>query len=219
MHSFLTSSFDECISAVVGVTMGWKSLTLFLFLAISLGFAGFTEDTISAKCQDASFSAVYQCNGGVVKAVYANLGGGSVYFKPNGQTIQCPVVAPSAMSAECQQINLLPNYCPTLKCQPNQNQTAPPSANISTQEPSKNQTTNQTPSNPPSQVKNETTKNETVNPPSNQPSQPESPSTVPIVKTSVDNSLNWLVYVVAALGVAAVVVLFMLFKKSLAEEA
>lgn len=211
MHPFLTSSLNECSGAVVGVTMGWKSLTLFLFLAISLGFAGFTEETISTKCQDLSFSAVYQCNGGVVKAVYASPGGGSVYYKPNGQTIQCPVVALSAMTAECQQINLLPNYCPTLKCQPQQ-KVNPPSPNP---EPEKSQ--NKTIPAPPLQVKNET-KNETVNQ-NNTPAQPEPPPNVPVVKTSVDNSLNWLVYVVAVLGVAAVAVLFMLFKKSLAEEA
>lgn len=102
--------------------MGWERKILPIFIML-LGFsfayviesgdngAQFAADKASAVCAEGNAEAVYVCLGNVVKAVSSDPSIGSTFYKPDGKTVSCPVVAPTDMGGECLQM-MVPNYCP-----------------------------------------------------------------------------------------------------------
>ncbi|MEW6722161.1 MAG: hypothetical protein AB1324_02785 [Candidatus Micrarchaeota archaeon] len=98
----------------VGVVVAMILITLSSAAVIESGDNGaqFVEETAAAKCQEPDVQAVYKCLGNVVRVVSSVPGGGSTFYKPEGKVVECPVVAPSEMGAECLQM-MTPNYCPT----------------------------------------------------------------------------------------------------------
>lgn len=199
---------------------------LALILLLSLSFAAivqsgdagkqFANDTATAKCGGPNVAAVYICNGNVVRVVSSLPGAGSTFYKPDGKVVTCPVVAPTMMGAECVQL-MLPNFCPqTEVCGESNVTTIFPGNNNQTPvvppEPEKNET-NESAQNQTSGGQNETVDNETSNnvPPDNGN---EVPPTTPVVKTGTENPFDFLLPVVVLLGVAAVIILFLMFKNS-----
>ena len=54
-------------------------------------------------CDDENIGAVYVCDD-YIQVVSMVPGAGSTFYKSDGTTIQCPLVAPSSMSEECRQL-------------------------------------------------------------------------------------------------------------------
>ncbi len=209
--------------------MKWVG-ALFILLALSMSFAyviesgdggkEFANKTTTEKCKEDNVQAVYTCLGNVVRVVSSLPGEGSTFYKPDGKVVNCPVVAPSEMGAECLQL-MTPNYCPIeAECGrspvpqvfPGQNDTPEQTGDedyyiidgeaasddveeISVPEPPKTE-----PPKPSSVKDNE--------------NQEDIPAESP---TGIDSALGNLVLVLLLLGVASVGVLFMLFRNSLHE--
>lgn len=214
--------------------VGWvKSVILLFMLSLSYagiiesgdGGAGFAASTSAEKCQGADVQAVYTCIGNVVRVVSSVPGEGSTFYKPDGKVVECPVVAPSEMGAECLQL-MTPNYCPTeAKCGTSKQSEFPG------QSTAPEQTGDAGYYVIPGQAASDANKtNESIAPtPAPQPkpqktgSAAAKPSQLEVPATSgtngIDGALGYMVYVVAFLGIVSVGVLFMLFKNSLAEEA
>ncbi|MFH0885124.1 MAG: hypothetical protein V1861_05435 [Candidatus Micrarchaeota archaeon] len=215
--------------------MGWvKYLSLLLLFALPASFAviivesgddgaAFLNKTATEKCLEPNTQAVYKCSGNVVRVVSSLPGEGSTFYKPNGKVVNCPVVAPSEMGAECLQM-MTPNYCPIqAECGfspapevfPGQNDTPEQTGDISyyvvpgqaASDNSTNETQTQEPEpKPPKPMEKSTAIG-------NQELEAPAPT-----KNDVDSPLGYLVYVVLLLGIGAVGVLFMLFRNSLADD-
>ncbi len=185
----------------------------------------FAEDTAAAYCHAENVQAVYHCLGNVVRVVSTVEGEGSTFYKPSGVVVHCPVVAPTDMGAECLQM-MTPNYCPTeAECGdapvpqvfPGQNDTPEQTGDedyyIIDGEAASDNITEEAPepvvieepeeSYIPEKEPPELVKNEEVLPAA--------------TENKVDNLLGDLAIVILVLGVLAVVILFMLFKKSINE--
>ncbi len=215
--------------------MGWvRYLSLLLLFVLPVSFAAiiesgdngaaFVDETAAAKCQEKNVQAVYQCLGNVVRVVSSVDGEGSTFYKPEGKVVQCPVVAPSEMGAECLQM-MGPNFCPIeAECG------ASPAPEIF---PGQNDTPEQTGDTDayilPGQAASDEIQPEPIAP-EPEPPKPAEPKKVtklpekqefeaPVPTTNnVDSPLGYLIYVVLLLGVGAVGVLFMLFRNSLTDE-
>ncbi|MBI5046129.1 hypothetical protein HZC07_00135 [Candidatus Micrarchaeota archaeon] len=170
-----------------------------------------------------SFAEVISGDGGTafVNQTATVPGAGNTFYKPDGKIVKCPVVAPGQMGAECLAM-MGPNYCPTkAECGatpvpqifPGQNDTAEQTGNTSyyiipdQAVNTTNQTNSTIPVKPPVVKKTENTTQIK-----------ENILEAPVSKGNVDSPMNYLVYVVLALGIGAVIVLFMLFKRSISEE-
>ncbi len=210
-----------------------RYLSLLLLLVLPLSFAAiiesgdngadFVEKTAAAKCLEPNTQAVYKCLGNVVRAVSSVPGEGSTFYKPEGKVISCPVVPPSEMGAECLQM-MTPNFCPVQAvCG------VSPAPEVF---PGQNDTPEQVGDTDyyivPGQAANENSSAEVAPPPPPpKPPQQMKKTTVaqnntleaPVSSTNnLDSPLGYLVWVILLLGVAAVGVLFMLFRNSLAED-
>ncbi len=216
--------------------MGWGkllSLTVVLVLLSSLSFADiissgdsgaqFVNDTAAAQCRQPDVQAVYKCLGNIVRVVSTVPGGGSTFYKPDGRVIHCPVVPPSQMGAEC--LSLMgPNYCPEqAECGespapavfPGQNNTPEQTGDASAYiVPGKaaSDPQNETSLAPaPAPQPLPTAKTSVI-----KPNSLEAPDSAP--KTNLDSPLGYLVYIVIALGIGSVGLLFFLFKNSISED-
>lgn len=208
-----------------GIAIVLLMLTASFAFVIESGDGGreFLSNMSAQKCAEENVQAVYECLGNVVRVVSSLSGEGSTFYKPDGRVIECPVVAPSDMGAECLQM-MGPNYCPTeAECG---NAPAPQIF------PGQNDTAEQTGDDDYYIIEGEAASapaNITVQEPDPLPPEPPMKKTVTgaedgefeagVATTgNFDAPLGYLVYVVLLLGVGAVGVLFMLFKNSLAEE-
>lgn len=215
--------------------MGWvKYLSLLLLLVLPLSFAviiesgdngaRFVNETAAAKCREPNTQAVYKCFGNIVRVVSTIPGEGSTFYKPDGRVVHCPVVPPSEMGAECLQM-MTPNFCPMqAECGvspapqifPGQNDTPEQTGDkdyyiVPGQAASDNLTENATEKTQQSPKPAEPKKRTTI--------VKDNQAEVPVAsKSNLDSPLGYLVYVVLFLGIAAVGVLFMLFRNSLAED-
>ena len=202
---------------------------LFLMVAVSSaailqsgdGGVQFAKDTSAEKCTEPNVEAVYICNGNVVRVVSSLLGGGSTFYKPDGRVVECPVVAPTNMGAECMQM-MVPNYCPdeevcgasdATEIFPGQNGTVTPAEDEIQEE-----TDNETP------VPDETDEVPVVDngeetnvddEESNADNEDDQTYETTVVNTGTENPLGFLLPVVLFLGVAAIIILFLLFKNSI----
>ena len=61
-------------------------------------------------CAKEGVAAVYICLGNVVDVVWKDESKGSTFYKPDGNVVNCPPVAPTDMGAECMQL-MMPNFC------------------------------------------------------------------------------------------------------------
>lgn len=209
--------------------MRWDGFLLILLLftasfavpVIESGDGGeqFAQDTAEAKCLEENVQAVYHCLGNVVRVVSTIPGEGSMFYKPDGRVIHCPVVSPPEMGAECLQL-MLPNYCPVqAECGSSPEQVFP----------GQNDTPEQTgdedyyiiegeaASEEPEEVEEEP-----VLMPKEDPPKPPKPvkneETIPAVtENKVDSLLGDLSIMILLLGLVSIGVLFMLFKKSINE--
>ena len=171
----------------------------------------FAKDTVEEQCHGENVQAVYHCFGNVVKVVSSLEGAGSTFYKPDGSVVVCPVAAPSAMGAECVQM-LYPNYCP-----------AQAECGASPEEPFVGQ--NNVTEEEPAVVEPEPEPVVEPVPPAEpyQPSKPAQPpprneEEIPAAsQNNFDTAFSDLTLIIVLLGVASIVVLFMLFKKSIAE--
>jgi len=160
--------------------------------------AQFVNDTALEKCGEGGVDAVYVCLANVVKAVSA---GENTFYKPEGKVVHCANVSPSEMGAECVQL-LMPNYCTVeFQCPA---PTEPPPANDTVVE----------------DVQNASGPVATAQP--QKPAKDDQGGTVgvrlPGYNGESESLLGYLATVVLGLGVAAVSILFVLFKKSIAED-
>ena len=211
--------------------VGWiKALTVLLMLSVSYaaivesGDNGkeFAATTIAAKCKENHVQAVYGCIGNVVRVVSTVSGEGSTFYKPDGRAVECPVVSPGEMGAECLQL-MTPNFCssqevcgqsPAPEVFPGQNGSPEQTGNEdyyivegkAASDSSKKNTTNTTASLTP-KLPNVTLPPDSAN--------LEIPATNG--SNNIDTVLGYIVYIVAFLGIASVGVLFLLFKNSVAE--
>ena len=214
--------------------MGWvRYLAFSLFFMLSISFAltiesgdsgkRFVNETSAAQCKEPNVQAVYQCLGNVVRVVSTVPGEGSTFYKPEGKIIECPVVQPTEMGAECLQM-MTPNYCPIqAECGvspapeifPGQNdtpeQTGDVDAYIVPGEAASDNLTQEAPKPPPPEPYIPRKKN-TANA-SNEIDMPVATSS-----GNIDSVLGYLVYFVIILGIGTLGLMFMLFKNSLAED-
>lgn len=128
--------------------------------------------------------------------------------------VECPVVSPSEMGAECMQM-MIPNYCPQEEqCGESDAPDVFPGQNITEPEEQSEEPTIipeepvVIPDEEPPAVNN------TQPPQNNQEPQNEGLENV-IVKTGTENPLGFLLPVVLLLGVAALIILFLLFRNSI----
>ncbi len=208
-----------------------RKILLFSLIAFCLSFAAilesgdngknFANQTAVAKCSEPNTQAVYLCSGNIVRSVSSVPGEGSTFYKPDGKIVKCPVVAPSQMGAECLSM-MQPNFCPTqAECG---NSPAPEVF------PGQNDTPEQTGDKDfyiiPGQGANDSVPvNQTINePPPTEPTPPvkkveieENKAVIPSSKNNIDSSLDYLMIVIIALAIAAVAILFLLFRKTLTE--
>lgn len=206
---------------------GVRELFIFLMLLASFAYAvspaeaqAFANETVSAKCNTENVQAVYICSGDVVRVISAVPGAGSTFYTPEGKVINCPVIAPTQMGAECMHM-MTPNFClikaecgssPTPQVFPGQNGSAEQTGNESyyvdeSTAASANETTvSVAPAEPPKQAPKRVTA-QTV---------PEADVPAPAA-ANFEFSIDNLVLVLFALGAVSVAVLFMLFRNSLTE--
>jgi hypothetical protein len=214
--------------------MGWGKpfvLALVLFSLTSLCFAdiitsgdsgaAFVNATAAAQCQQPNVQAVYKCLGNIVRVVSSVPGEGSTFYKPEGKVVHCPVVPPSQMGAECLEM-MTPNYCPTLaECGESPAPVIFPGQN-DTPEQTGNTTAYIVPGKAASDSLNSTSLAPTPAPEKPpvrtsviKPNSLDAPSSS---KNNLDSPLGYLVYIVVALGIGSVALLFFLFKNSISEE-
>jgi hypothetical protein len=185
----------------------------------------FAEDTAAAYCYAENVQAVYHCFGNVIRVVSTVEGEGSTFYKPSGAVVHCPIVAPTDMGAECLQM-MTPNYCPTeAECG------AAPVPQIF---PGQNDTPEQTGDDDYYIVDGEAASDnvteeveepvvieepeESYLPEKEPPKLVNNEEVIPAAtENKVDNLLGDLAIVILVLGILAVVILFMLFKKSINE--
>ena len=77
-------------------------LALALFLAGCTAKKGVAADS-EKYCADSKVDGVYSC-GDVLQVVSKVPGAGSTYYKADGSSFRCPVVAPDSMSQECKDL-------------------------------------------------------------------------------------------------------------------
>lgn len=215
--------------------MGWvRYFSLLLVFVLPASFAAIIESgdngadfvnrTAMEKCSEQNVQAVYKCLANTVRVVSSVSGEGSTFYKPEGKVVSCPIVAPSAMGAECLQM-MTPNFCPVqAEC----------GFSIAPEIfPGANDTPEQTGDADAYIVSGESASDNAAEPAELQEPEPEpavgvvqkttaienhefdAPTTT---KNNVDSPLGYLVYVVLLLGLGSVGVLFMLFRNSLADE-
>ena len=204
--------------------MNWaRCLAVFLIL-IALTFSqnstSFAQSKSAQMCNSANVQAVYVCIGNVVRVVSSVPGAGSTFYKPDGEVVQCPVATPTQIGASCVQL-LMPNFCPAQGVCGNSSTQIFPGTNGSAE-----QTGNSTYYIVPGQgasSNNSTVSTPNVTMPVKQEiPAPMTPNNVTITPMNsgngLDNITSYLAYVIFFLGVVAVVLLFMMFRKSLSEE-
>ena len=210
-----------------------KVALLTVLLLVTSGFAAIIEsgdngeqfaiDTANAKCNEEGVQAVYHCLGNIVRVVSSAEGEGSTFYKPDGRVIHCPIVPPTEMGAECLQM-MTPNYCPTeAECGnapvpqifPGLNDTAEQTGDedyyiVEGEDvvPQETPEPEVVPEPEPEEVK---TPQNTAEPEGHEENIPAA------TENKVDNLLGDLTIIIIVLGVVSVVVLFMLFKKSINE--
>ncbi len=189
-------------------------LVLLLMLSLSSaaliessGISKFANDTITAKCLEPEVKEIYLCSGDVVKAVSAVPDDGSTFHRPDGKNITCLNVTPSEMGAECM-VLMTPNYCQLkIDCR---DFTVPEKA------PEENTTAvNDTAPLPVNDGNRASPK-----PAAESAKASESGASPGVLKYNGEGEslLSYLAAFIAVLGIAAVGILFVLFRKSLAEE-
>jgi hypothetical protein len=203
------------------------ALILFMVFAASFatvvtsGDAGkqFAEDTAAEQCDQPNVEAVYICNGNVVRVVSSIEGEGSTFYNPDGRVTECPDVSPAEMGALCVQM-MLPNYCPEeTECGASDAaEVFPGQSDTESEEPQQNTSIEQ--ENEVDAVSDEDTDDEDLEMEvvldNTQPeTNDDGEFQTTIVKTGAENPLGFLLPVVVLLGVAAVIVLFLLFKNSI----
>ncbi len=203
--------------------MSWiRSIAVFLMLA-ALAFSQnstFAENKSMEMCSSANVQAVYICIGNVVRVVSSLPGAGSTFYKPDGEVVECPIATPTQIGASCVQL-LMPNFCPSTSVCGNSTSQIFPGMNGSAE-----QTGNSTYYIVPGQ--GASSNNSTVSPTPNV-SAPVKKAAAPQIENNVtitpptpvsglDSITGYLAYVILFLGIVAVVLLFMMFRKSITEE-
>jgi hypothetical protein len=188
----------------------------------------FAQDTIAAQCNQENVQAVYHCFGNVVKVVSSLEGQGSTFYKPDGNVVHCPVVAPTELGAECLQM-MAPNYCPSdAACGgspeqifPGQNGTPEQTGDEDyyvDEEQEVVSEENQTEETVPEVIAPEPEPQKPVSRPPAETTEYKGEEEIPAAtENKVDNLLSDLTIVIIVLGLVAVGILFMLFKKSINE--
>jgi hypothetical protein len=162
------------------------------------------NQTAAEKCKEADVREIYFCSGDVVRVVSSVPGEGSTFYKPDGTSVVCPDVAPSQMGAACMYM-MTPNYCPN---QVDCSSFLPPEPPIQNEsEVNETETPEKPPANQTVPEQKPPVKNETKSPPVEPPK----------YTGESESLLGYMAIVIAVLGIAAVAVLFFLFKKSLTE--
>ena len=173
---------------------------LFLILIVIYSFATVvdvgssisSDNLINEQCNSYYTTAVYTCTNSAIKV--AKTDGTYSFFLSSGKSIDCPSLNSAQISAECRQY-LSPNLCST---------------------------NNQCPSKIINETINEIPKNETVEQPINntQPiieTKSPPPPLPPVIKTPVDHSFDFLALGAVIIGAITLIVLFMLFKRSVSD--
>ncbi len=204
--------------------MHWARCLAVILMLVALTFSqnstSFAQNKSVEMCKSANVQAVYVCIGNVVRVVSSVPGEGSTFYKPDGEVVQCPVATPTQIGASCVQL-LMPNFCPAQSVCGNSTAQIFPGTNGSAE-----QTGNSTYYIVPGQgasSNNSTisTPNEVV-PVNKEIPAPANSNNVTITPQNPGNGLDtivsYLVYVIFFLGIIAVVLLFMMFRKSLSEE-
>ncbi|MGV8084911.1 MAG: hypothetical protein ACP5N9_01520 [Candidatus Bilamarchaeum sp.] len=203
-----------------------NTILLVLLLTISLGFAytvtfqsgdageSFARNTSMQKCSEAGVNTVFTCSGNVVRVNWTDSSRGLTFYKPDGRVVNCPPVPPTQAGADCFQMQT-PNYCQervvcSVVSQPPQpvNNTPQPTPNPRPT-PTQNTTTppvNNTPVPTPELTPNSTVSNPLV---------PSAPTPSPNANSTF--ALDNLMWIIIALGIIALAILFALFKRSIAE--
>lgn len=207
-------------------------LLLVIFSISSIAFSAIVEsgdngkqfaaDTSTMKCQEMQTKAVYICKGNVVKVVAQD--GLNTFYKPDGRVITCrDGASPAQMGAECVQL-LMPNICPTQSVCGASTSTPFPGANTSSTTINTNGTVVTTTPDPVEITTPQTQQPETNNQSTNQqPTQnnEEQNTNEDIVTTyptrSLDAAPDNLTFIIIGLGLASLVVLFFMFRKTLSE--
>lgn|SRR5208283_1635940 len=204
--------------------MNWARCLAVLLMLVALTFSqnstSFAQNKSAQMCNSSNVQAVYVCIGNVVRVVSSVPGRGSTFYKPNGEVVQCPVAAPTQIGASCVQL-LMPNFCPAQSVCGNSTAQIFPGTNGSAE-----QTGNSTYYIVPGQ--GASSNNSTVSPtpnvsaPVKEVVAPATWNNVTITPpnsgSALDNITSYLAYVILFLGIVAVVLLFMMFRKSLSEE-
>ncbi|MBU0591178.1 hypothetical protein KKF81_04950 [Candidatus Micrarchaeota archaeon] len=177
----------------------------------------FAERTVVEKCAEPNVKAVYTCLGNVIRVVSSVPGQGSTFYKPDGKIVDCPIVAPTDMGAECLQM-MTPNYCPVqADCGESFGEQVFPG-----QEDSAEQT--QDDNYYIVDTSDESEQESEITVPDNTPAQPTTSSTTPTKTknkvssnpgTAADAPLDNFLLVALGLGAVSLIVLFLLFKNSI----
>ncbi len=211
-------------------------VVLTLLLAVSLSFAvlmqsgdnriSFSAYTSIQKCSETGVSSVYTCKGNVVRVNWTDSSKGLTFYSPDGRVQNCPPLPPSQIGAFCMQM-MMPNYCEEQVVCSTVSQPAQPIVN-QTQQPAANQTQQPAPQVIPQAPK--PTQNQTAVIPSNNNTTSSTESNKPVANVTVGSpattpsananstfSLDNLMWIIIALGIIALAILFALFKRSISE--
>ncbi len=97
---------------ILAIVLMFFSVSNATILTSGDGGEEWAENLSEEKCREEGVSSVYICNGNVVKVIHSAESEGSTFYKPEGKVIDCPLVPPSEMGAECIQMTM-PNFCPS----------------------------------------------------------------------------------------------------------
>jgi len=183
---------------------------------VTSGDAGesWAQETAAEKCRGENVEAVFICLGNVVKVVSTVPGAGSTFYEPDGNVAECPVVSASEMGAECVQMTM-PNYCPTeVVCGEGEEQVFPGHYEYDEEVEEAEEEMEEVEAEPEEEVP------EVVPIASEEPEEEEEPESTyvpkPSTKPSPEESVfESLAFVMLALGFVAVVVLYILFRRTI----
>lgn len=177
---------------------------------IESGDAGesFAEQKSQEMCSQPGVDAVYVCLGNTVKVIWQEEGRGCTFYEPEGNVVECPLVAPTEMGAECVQL-MHPNYCPEVSvCGETPPQEFPGGVEYQDEVEEPGEEPEEAIAPPVGDSEEEQAPAEVEEPVREEPAGPTAEA-----KETSETAMDNLVGIVLLLGVATIVVLYLMFKR------
>lgn len=166
----------------------------------------FAQQKSQEMCTEPGVDSVYICLGNVVKVDWQEEGRGSTFYEPEGNTVECPLAAPTEMGAECVQL-MHPNYCPDESVCGEVTQQEFPGGVEYQEEVEEAEEVTEEPVQPPEEVTEEEPDVVVT------PAEEETPAPTADTREPSETAIDNLVWMVLGLGVLTIVVLYFMFKR------